>query len=298
MDLLELIELRPVLGDGAMGTMLQQHGLTAGESPELWNLERPDAVSATHRAYAGAGCDFVTTNTFGANPIKLSRHALDGRIEEIIARGVELARGAAGDHCMVAGSVGPTGGLLEPYGELPAEEVAEAFAVTARLLEKAGIDFFIVETMTDLNEAMLAARAVRAASRKPLVSTMAFTRGAKGIRTVMGTSPEQAAAGLEEAGANVIGTNCCSGMEEAAEIMREIVAATKLPTIAQPNAGLPIPEGDKVIYPETPDDMVAGLENLLGIGVNVVGGCCGTTPDHLARIGVFLGKTEHPPGRV
>ena len=199
-----------------MGTMLQMHGLTSGECPEAWNLDRPEAVKATHEAYAGAGCDFITTNTFGANPIKLSRHGLDSRIEDMIARGVELARGAAGGGCMVAGSVGPTGGLLEPYGELPSSEVAAAFEVSARLLEKAGVDFFIVETMIDLNEALLAARAVRDASDKPLVSTMAFTKGARDIRTVMGTSPEQAAAGLEEAGANIIGTNCCSGMEEAA----------------------------------------------------------------------------------
>jgi 5-methyltetrahydrofolate--homocysteine methyltransferase len=295
-DLLELIKLRPVLGDGGMGTMLQAHGLTTGECPETWNLENPDAVAATHEAYAGAGSDFLTTNTFGANPIKLARHGLDSRIEEIIARGVELARGAAGDGCMVAGSVGPTGGLLEPYGELPSNEVEAAFRTTARLLEKAGVDFFIVETMTDLNEALLAARAIREASDKPLVATMAFTRGAKGVRTVMGTSPEQAAAGLEEAGASIIGTNCCSGMEEAAEIMKEILAATGLPTIAQPNAGLPIPEGDKVIYPEPPEAMAEGMEHLLGIGVRIVGGCCGTTPEHLARMSLHLGRAEHPPG--
>lgn len=296
MDLLELIELRPVLGDGAMGTMLQSQGLAMGESPETWNLEKPDAIAATHRAYADAGCDFVTTNTFGANPIKLSRHGLEEKIGEIISRGVELARGAAGDRCMVAGSVGPTGGLLEPYGELPSEEVADAFRVAALLLEEAAVDFFIVETMTDLNEAVLAARAVREVSDRPLVATMAFTKGARDIRTVMGVSPEQAAAGLEEAGANVVGTNCCSGMEEAAAIMKEIVAATGLPTIAQPNAGLPVPDGDRVIYPETPEAMAAGLETLLGMGVNIVGGCCGTTPDHLARMGMLLGRAEHPPG--
>ncbi len=295
MDFLEPVELRPVLGDGAMGTMLQMHGLTSGECPETWNLDKPEAVAATHKAYAGAGCDFVTTNTFGANPIKLSRHGLDSRIEEIIARGVELARGAA-QGCLVAGSVGPTGGLLEPYGELPPSEVEAAFETTARLLEKAGVDFFIVETMIDLNEALLAARAVRKATDKPLVATMAFTKGARGIRTVMGASPQEAAAGLEEAGANVIGTNCCSGMEEAAEIMKEIVAATGLPTIAQPNAGLPIPEGDKVIYPESPEAMADGLPKLLDIGVRIVGGCCGTTPEHLARMGSLLGKAKHPPG--
>ena len=121
-------------------------------------------------------------------------------------------------------------------------------------------------------------------------STMAFTKGARGVRTVMGTSPEQAARGLEEAGANIVGTNCCSGMEEAAEIMTEILAATGLPTIAQPNAGLPVAEGDRVVYPETPEAMAEGLEKLLEIGVRIVGGCCGTTPDHLAMMGKSLKK--------
>jgi 5-methyltetrahydrofolate--homocysteine methyltransferase len=289
-DILELVGQRHVLGDGGMGTMLQTHGLTSGDCPEAWNLEKPEAVKATHKAYVGAGCDFITTNTFGANPIKLSRHGLDSCIEEIIARGVGLAREAAEGACMVAGSVGPTGGLLEPYGELPGSEVAAAFEVSARLLENAGVDFFIVETMIDLNEALLAARAVRDASDRPMISTMAFTRGARGVRTVMGTSPEQAAQGLEEAGANIVGTNCCSGMEEAAEIMREIVKATGLPTIAQPNAGLPEPRGDKVVYPETPEAMAEGMKKLLGIGVRIVGGCCGTTPGHLARMGESLKK--------
>jgi 5-methyltetrahydrofolate--homocysteine methyltransferase len=289
-DILELVSRRPVLGDGGMGTMLQTHGLTSGECPEAWNLDKPEAVKATHQAYAGAGCDFITTNTFGANPIKLARHGLDPRIEQIISSAVSLARDAAGNGCLVAGSVGPTGGLLEPYGELPSSEVAEAFEVSAALLEKAGVDFFIVETMIDLNEALLAARAVRNASDRPLVSTMAFTRGARGVRTVMGTSPEQAAEGLEEAGADIIGTNCCSGMEEAAEIMTEIVAATGLPTIAQPNAGLPVPDGDRVIYPETPEAMAEGIQKLLEIGVRIVGGCCGTTPAHLARMGQNLKK--------
>jgi len=295
-DLLELVEMRPVLGDGGMGTMLQTQGLTSGECPERWNLEKPDAVAAIHKAYAAAGCDFLTTNTFGANPIRLSRHSLDSRIREIITRGVELARAAASDGCMVAGSVGPTGGLLEPYGELPSAEVAGAFKVTAGLLEQAGVDFFIIETMTDLNEALLAARAVREATAKPLVATMAFTRGARGIRTVMGTSPEQFATALEEAGADAIGTNCCSGMDEAAEIMAEIVAATGLPTIAQPNAGLPIVEGDKVIYPESPEAMAEGLEKLLATGVRIVGGCCGTTPEHMASVGSILKKARHPFG--
>jgi 5-methyltetrahydrofolate--homocysteine methyltransferase len=295
-NLLDIVELRPVLGDGAMGTMLQKRGLAMGECPEAWNLDKPDIVADTHKAYAEAGCDFVETNTFGANSLKLARHGLDSKMDEIVKRGVDIARTAVGGACMVAGSVGPTGVLLEPYGDVSSEQVGDSFRATARLMEGAGIDFFVIETMTDINEALLAVQAAKDVSQRPVVATMVFSKGSKGFKTVMGTSPEEAATRLGEAGAAVVGVNCCSGMSEAAEIMKEFVAATGLPTIAQPNAGLPIVEGGRVIYPETPEAMAAGLEDLLGIGVRIVGGCCGTTPDHLTQMAQLMGKCEHPPG--
>jgi 5-methyltetrahydrofolate--homocysteine methyltransferase len=290
MDIIELLGLRPVLGDGAMGTMLQLRGLAMGDCPEAWNLDHPEIVEGIHREYVDAGCDFVTANTFGANPIKLARSGLESRLEDMVERGVELARRAAGETRMVAGSVGPTGVLLEPYGDTPADRVKAAFRAAAKALDRAGVDFLLVETMTDINEARLAIEAAREVSTRPLAATMAFAKGAKGYRTVMGTSPEEAARGMVEAGADIVGINCVGGIAEATDIMKVMVPASAVPTIAQPNAGLPEVGLDGVVYPETPESMAEGLEALLATGVRVVGGCCGTTPAHIGRMAALLGK--------
>lgn len=290
MDLFELVELRPVLGDGAMGTMLQQHGLDTGDCPEAWNIDRPSVVEEIHRAYSQAGCDFVETNTFGASTIKLGRYGLDGKIGPIIRGAIELARKGAGEACMIAGSVGPTGVLLEPYGDYSREQVEDAFRMTAQLMESAGIDFFIVETMIDINEALLAISAAKDVSSKPILATTVFSEGAKGYRTMMGISPQDAASALAEAGADFVGTNCCNGAEEALEIMSAMAEATPLAVVAQPNAGLPRIEDGKPVYPETPDDMAAGMERLLAGGMRIVGGCCGTTPTHIKAMGAMIGK--------
>ena len=290
MDLFELVELRPVLGDGAMGTMLQQRGLREGDCPEAWNIDRPGVVQDIHRAYYEAGSDFVETNTFGASTIKLGRYGLDGKIEPIIRGAIGLARKGVGATCMIAGSVGPTGVLLEPYGDYSREQVEDAFRATAQIMESSGVDFYIVETMTDLNEALLAVSAIKDVSNKPIVVTMVFAKGAKGYRTMMGTSPQEAASALAEAGADFLGTNCCSGAQEALEIMSGMAEATPLAVVAQPNAGLPRIEEGKPVYPETPDDMAAGMERLLAGGMRIVGGCCGTTPTHIKAMGSIIGK--------
>ena len=290
MDILELIELRPVLGDGAMGTMLQIRGLKTGECPEAWNLDHPEVIEGIHREYRDAGCDFVTTNTFGANPLKLAKFGLEAKLEDMVRRGVELARKGAGETGIVAGSIGPTGAPLEPYGDTPADESRVGFLAAAKALDRAGVDLLLIETMTDLNEARLAIEAAREVSSRPLAATMSFTKGAKGFRTVMGTSPEEAARGLAEAGADIVGTNCVGGMSEAVGIMEIMVPASSSPTLAQPNAGLPEVGANGVVYPETPENMGDGLEALLATGVNAVGGCCGTTPAHIRRMAAFLGK--------
>ncbi len=289
-ELLELVELRPILGDGAMGTMLLARGLQMGDCPEAWNLDHPDVVKGIHDDYVAASCDFIETNTFGANPIKLSRFALEGKIEEIIASAVDIARRAAGERCMVAASIGPTGALLQPYGDISREKVADAFRVTARLVEKAGVDFFIVETMSDLEEAKLAIGAIKEYSRKPIVATMAFSKGAKGYRSMMGATPQQAALALVDAGAHLVGTNCCAGPLEAAEILSEMRQTTDCPLVAQPNAGLPKLEGGNAIYPETPESFAAGMEKVLAEGASIIGGCCGTTPEHIREIALLMGK--------
>ncbi|MFH1313888.1 MAG: homocysteine S-methyltransferase family protein [Candidatus Eisenbacteria bacterium] len=288
MDLLELIKSRPILGDGAMGSLLQEGGFRSGDCPEAWNLERPEVILGIHKAYRDAGCDYVETNTFGASTIKLARYGLDSKIDDIVAAGVDLARRAVGDTCLIAASVGPTGGLLEPYGDYSRDQLAEAFGRATEAMERAGVDFYLIETMSDLNEAALAIAAAKAVSKKPVAATMAFTKGAKGYRTMMGTSPEDAGTGLVEAGADLVGTNCCSGPEAAAEIIIEMAGSTPLAVIAQPNAGLPELKNGCAVYPETPEDMAAGAESLLACGARVIGGCCGTTPAHMASMGSVI----------
>jgi 5-methyltetrahydrofolate--homocysteine methyltransferase len=290
MELVEMIEFRPILGDGAMGTMLLEKGLEMGDCPEAWNLEKPDVIAEIHKAYVRAGSDFVETNTFGANPIKLARYDLDSKLQKIIMAGVDAARKVAGDSVMVAGSIGPTGAVLEPYGDMPGERVRDAFMRTVQALDSAGVDFFLIETMSDPNEARLAVAAAKEVSTKPIVATMAFSKGAKGYRTMMGTSPADAATALLEAGAQYVGTNCCSGFDEALEIMTDMVAASPAAIVVQPNAGLPSYKAGKVTYPETPEAMAGGAVKLLETGMRIVGGCCGTTPAHIKEIGSLIGK--------
>jgi 5-methyltetrahydrofolate--homocysteine methyltransferase len=288
--LMEMLERAPILGDGAMGTMLQQEGLPIGQPPDLLNLECPEIVTGVHARYREAGCDYLETNTFGANRIKLSTQGLEARLSEIIARGVDLARGAAGETCLVAGSVGPTGTLLEPYGDTPLDQVRAAFGETGMAMDRAGVDFFLVETMTDLNEAVAAIEAIKAVSRRPIVATAVFSQGRKGFRTLMGNAAADAAAAMVAAGATLVGTNCCSGMAEAAGIMEAMVAGSAAAVVAQPNAGIPRVEGDRLVYPQSPQAMGEGVPRLLAAGVRMIGGCCGTTPEHIRAIGAAMGR--------
>lgn len=290
MELLDMLDLRPILGDGAMGTTLLERGLKTGDCPEIWNLDRADVITDIHRAYAEAGSDFVETNTFGANAIKLARYELEAKVEEIIKAAVEAARKGVGDNVMVAGSIGPTGALLEPYGDVPAGKVRDAFVEAAQAMDRAGVDFFLIETMSDPEEAGLAIGAVKEVSARPIVATMTFSKGAKGYRTMMGTSPTDAAGAMVGAGADLVGTNCCSGAQEALEIMSTMLDSSPVAVVAQPNAGLPVYESGKVTYPETPDAVAAGALKLFEKGMRIVGGCCGTTPAHIKEIGTMIGK--------
>ncbi len=290
MEILELASLRPVLGDGAMGTMLQTYGLKPGEPPEVWNLSTPEVVRQIHRAYADAGADFVETNTFGANRIKLDRYDLSPKLPELIKRAVDCAREAVQDRCLIAASIGPTGALLEPYGDIPADVVEEAFGEVASIFEGEGIDFFIVETMTDVREAECAIKAIKQCSKKPIAATIVFSKTPKGYRTLMGTSPDEAARRLASCGANLIGTNCCNGIAEAIEITALLHKSVDNFIVAQPNAGLPQSTPEGLRYPESPETMAEALDRLLEAGATVVGGCCGTTPHHIRAMAEFLGK--------
>ena len=284
MQLADLVKAGPVVGDGAMGTMIQAAGLVGGACPDCMNLDEPDRVLMIHRAYRDAGADYLETNTFGANRLKLAPHGLESKMEEIILRGVELAREVARDTCLVAGSVGPTGRILEPYGDTPRDQIFRSFAEEAQMMDRAGIDFFLVETMTDISEATAALEAIRSVSARPVVVTAVFAAGARGYRTVMGTAAREAARTLAEAGALFVGTNCSNGMADALGIMKAMREGSAAAIVAQPNAGLPRVEAGRPVYPETPAAMAAGVGALLEAGVRVIGGCCGTTPDHIRAI--------------
>lgn len=278
---------RVLLGDGAMGTQLQCAGLEAGGCGEAWNLEHPGRLLAIQKAYVKAGSDCLTTNTFGGCRIMLERHGRERDVAAINRAGVEVAReafgGAAG---FVIGDIGPFGGLMEPYGEVTQQQVREAFAEQAEALVSAGVDALIIETQTALEELAIGIEAAKKAGAPCVIGSMAYdvTRDGSEIRTMMGIDPEQAAAFMRDAGVDVLALNCGTGIgvEWAAKAVRRYQAVSDLPTMAQPNAGQPVLEKMKVVYKQTPQEMVAELPQLLETGVNIVGACCGSTPTHLA----------------
>ena len=278
---------RVLLGDGAMGTQLQCAGLEAGGCGEAWNVEHPDRLLAIQKAYVEAGSDCLTTNTFGGCRIMLERHGRERDVAAINRAGVEVAREAFGEDAgFVIGDIGPFGGLMEPYGEVTQQQVREAFAEQAEALVSAGVDALIIETQTALEELAIGIEAAKKAGAPCVIGSMAFdvTRDGSEIRTMMGVDPEQAAAFMRDAGVDVLALNCGTGIgvEWAARAVRRYQAVSDLPTMAQPNAGQPVLENMKVVYKQTPQEMVAELPQLLETGVNIVGACCGSTPTHLA----------------
>ncbi len=274
-----------LLGDGGWGTMLMARGLEPGRPPESLLLERPEVVAEVARLYLEAGAQLLTTDSFGASPLALERHGLGDRAEEINRLAVTTLREAAQDAAYVSASVGPTGRLLEPYGDTPKEKMKEAFERQLEALLGAGPDVVCVETMIDLAEARLAVEAAkRLAPDTPVMATMTFDRTPRGFFTVMGVSLEQAARGLAEAGADVIGSNCGNGSATMVEIARGLREHSELPLLIQPNAGIPESRAGEVVYPETPEQMAEQARLLLEAGVAIVGGCCGSTPDHIRAL--------------
>jgi len=274
-----------VVGDGGLGTWLIERGLEPGQCPEALNLERPELMEQIARGYLDAGAELLTTNTFGASPIKLRFFGQEQRMEEINRRAVELVRDVARDGAYVVASVGPCGSLLEPYGEASEDEVYESFEKQVRALATAGADVICVETMTDLREASLATRAAKAAAPElPCAVTMTFDPTPRGFFTIMGVDVESAVDGLQQAGADAIGTNCGNGIETMVEIARAFSKHAKRPLVVQSNAGLPLTEGEKIRYPETAEDFAGRVSTLIEARVQWIGGCCGTTPDHIRAI--------------
>ena len=288
-SLLDQLVIRPLCCDGAMGTQLLARGLGSGECGMLWNVNRPADVGGIHLAYRNAGCDLITTNSFGGSRFALKLHGLANRVTELNRAAAQVARAAAGDHGWVLGDVGPFGDFLEPVGDTTADELRAAFQAQMAALIEGGADAILVETMSDPAEAVVGIEAAKAcATAVPVIATYAFQKTAPGeFRTMMGTTAAEAVRRAVGAGAEIVGTNCGTGLslDDYVELARQLVAAAGNATvIVQPNAGSPRTENGRTIYNATPEEMAATATRLLAAGVRIIGGCCGTTPNHLAAM--------------
>ncbi len=274
-----------LVGDGAWGTQLMARGLEPGESPEAINLSEPGVLGEIAKLYLDAGAELITTNTFGASPLSLERYGLAERTEEINRAAVAALKPVLEGRAFISGSVGPSGAMVKPYGDTEPEVMADAFRRQIGALVDAGADLICVETMIDLTEARLAVEAARDCSQNiPIIATMTFDATPRGYFTMMGSSVEQVCAGLIEAGADVVGSNCGNGVEKMVEIAREFARHATVPIAIQSNAGLPQQKGGVLIWPETPDFMAERVGELIDLGVKIIGGCCGTGPDHIRAI--------------
>ncbi|HLF15015.1 MAG TPA: homocysteine S-methyltransferase family protein [Bacteroidota bacterium] len=274
-----------LVADGAMGTMLFRRGLQPGDCPEAFNLTHPEILEEIASLYLRAGADIIQTNTFGGSPLKLSNYRLEAQTDRINRIAVSFVKKAAGGRAYVSGSCGPSGEMLKPYGTLEEETMSESFEAQISVLIDAGVDIICVETMTDLREASLAVRAAKSVSLStPVMATMTFDRIPKGYYTIMGVSIEQAVGGLTEAGADIIGSNCGHGIDTMVEIARLMKKISGKPIIIQSNAGLPAQKGNEIVYPESPAYFAGKVVELIEAGVSIIGGCCGTTPEHIAAV--------------
>jgi len=282
MQIDQLIAAGPVVTDGAWGTQLQALGLPGGVCPDEWNLSHPDIVDQVPRRYVEAGSQIVLTNTFRANRIALAAYNLADKVAEINRRGVEISRSAVGDRARVFASMGPTGKMLMA-GEVSEDELGAAFAEQARTLADAGAEALVIETMAELEEAELAVAAARQTGL-PVVACVVFDSGADHDRTMMGVTPEQAAARLTKAGADVVGANCGQGIAGYVDICRRMRTATDRPLWIKANAGIPEVVGGKVVYRTSPEEFASHVPALLAAGAQFVGGCCGTSPAYIAAL--------------
>jgi len=272
-------------GDGAWGTQLMARGLKPGDSFEELNLTRPEILAEIAALYLESGAQLITTNTFGGSPLNLASHGLADRTEEINRAAVKAIQAVVEGRALISGSVGPTGKILAPYGDTDPGVMAEGFGRQIGALIEAGADLICIETMMDLEEARLAVEAARRRSPSiPIVATMTFNATPRGFFTTMGNTVEQACSVLTDAGADLAGSNCGNGMDTMVEIAREFAAHTTVPLAIQSNAGLPENLGGKLHYPESPGDMASRVGELMDLGVAVIGGCCGTSPDHIRAI--------------
>jgi 5-methyltetrahydrofolate--homocysteine methyltransferase len=284
--LLDALDDGPLLGDGAMGTMLQDLGNDEGGAPELWNVEHVDVVEGVLEGYASSGSRLLTTNTFGGSRPRLQMHGLEDRVEELNKAAAELARRIADRHpgTYVLGDIGPSGELMEPMGDLTVDSAMEIFAEQIRGLVAGGVDGILIETMSDLSEVEAAVAAARKeAPGLPVLATLSFDTN---LRTMMGVSPAMAVQALADIGADVVGANCGRGLDEMRIIAAQLAeaGAGRVRLMVQSNAGLPKLQGDTFVFDGTPEEMATYAVEMRDLGFAVIGACCGSTPAHIAAM--------------
>lgn len=283
-SLLDRAGEKVVIFDGAMGTMLMASGLTPGEAPEMWNIEKPSLVMDIHKQYYAAGSDVVHTNTFGGNGLKLRDRGLEDRMEAINMEAAKLAGAVCPDEKFVAGDIGPTGKMLKPLGDVLPEEMEDTFNAQAEALIKGGVDFLSIETMFSLEEALAAVRGARRAAPSLVVASITYTLTKKGFFTMMGESVRQCVSALESAGVDVIGTNCTLGSREMIDLTKEMRVLTKKPILVQPNAGKPLSRKGVTYYEQTPSEFAADARRIREAGADMIGGCCGTNAEFIKEL--------------
>jgi 5-methyltetrahydrofolate--homocysteine methyltransferase len=273
-----------LVSDGAWGTFLHAKGLKPGQCPELWNIEHPDEVYDIAKSYIDAGADMVETNSFGGSSFKLMHYGLADRASELNQAAAAISRKAAGDK-FVLGSVGPTGKILM-MGEVTPEDIYESFKEQVIALEKGGADAIIIETMTDIEEALLAVRAAKENTSLEVICTMTFEKTLDGeFRSMMGVSPTEMVTELVPEGVDIIGANCGNGIEGMIQIVKEIRSCNaEIPVLVHANAGMPVYHEGKTLFPESPEQTASYVRAIINAGVNIIGGCCGTTPEHIRQI--------------
>jgi len=283
-----------LVADGAIGTEMQRRGLEPGACAEAWNIQHPDWVEEVHRAYVEAGARLLTTNSFRGTRFALAGFGLGDRGAEVNRRAAELARKAAGDKAWVLGSIGPFGGFLEPLGDTSTEELHSWFLEQASALLEGGADGIVLETMAAREEVAVGIHAARAAGAVLVAAMMTFEKGKGSCRTMMGVTPGDAARFMADEGADIVGSNCGTGlsMPDYAAIVAQFRSAISTPVLIRPNAGSPELVGDRIVYGQPPAAMAAEVVSLADAGANIIGGCCGTTPEHIRA---FAGALHRGP---